>query len=204
MATGATQAIHRVQADLATMRAALGVDGPFDRATVAAWWGVAGVSALGVVAAGTGARWAVTVTGAAALALVLSVLAWMVRTRARRAEAPVIWREMRRVTLVKLVAGPILAVFLLGQLRLGVPVASVASYGAVLVGIAALIYAVAGSGRSVGWGLAVPLLALGVLAPLVAPAHLPVAAAATGVVAGVSCAAIAAAQIRRRRAARPS
>ncbi len=150
--------IHRVQRDLAAMQDALGTGYPFDRKTCAAWLAIAAVSALGAVAAWTGSATVAGVTGAGASAIVVAVMTWTVRAGGSRAVAPVAWREVRRVAAAKLVAGPIVAGFLLWQLRVGVPASYLISSTAFFVGVVVMVYATTSPWRRVGFGLAVPLL----------------------------------------------
>ncbi len=188
--------IHRVQRDLAAMQDALGTGYPFDRKTCAAWLAIAAVSAVGAVAAWTGSATVAGVTGAGASAIVVAVMTWTVRAGGSRAVAPVAWREVRRVAAAKLVAGPIVAGFLLWQLRVGVPASYLVSSTAFFVGVVVMVYATTSPWRRVGFGLAVPLIVFGAAVPILSPSGVLIAASGTGVVAGLSCASIIAIQMR--------
>ncbi len=188
--------IHRVQRDLAAMQDALGAGYPFDRKTCAAWLAIAAVSAVGAVAAWTGSATVAGVTGAGASAIVVAVVTWTARAGGSRTVAPVAWREMRRVAVAKLVAGPIVAGFLLWQLRVGTPASYLVSSTAFFVGVLVMVYATTRPWRRVGFGLAVPLLVFGAAVPILSPSGMLIAAAGTGVVAGLSCASIIAIQMR--------
>ncbi len=188
--------IRRVQRDLATMQDALGTGYPFDRKTCAAWLAIAAVSALGAVAAWTGSATMAGATGAGASALVVAVMTWTVRAGGSQAVKPVAWREMRRVAAAKLVAGPIVAGFLLWQLRVGAPASYLVSSTAFFVGVVVMVYATTSPWRRVGFGLAVPLIVFGAAVPILSPSGVLIAASGTGVVAGLSCASIIAIQMR--------
>ena len=188
--------IRRVQRDLAAMQDALGTGYPFDRKTCAAWLAIAAVSALGAVAAWTGSATVAGVTGAGASVIVLAVMTWTVRAGGSRSVAPVAWLEVRRVAAAKLVAGPIVAGFLLWQVRVGTPVSYLVSSTAFFVGVVVMVYATTSPWRRVGFGLAVPLLVFGAAVPILSPSGMLIAAAGTGVVAGLSCASIIAIQMR--------
>ena len=137
------------------------------------------------------------VAGVGALVLVFAVVTWTVRAQRSRAVAPVAWREVRSVATAKLVAGPTIAGFLLWQLRVGVPASYVVSSTVFFVGVVVMIYATTRPWRRVGFGLAVPLLALGVVVPVLPPGGMMIAAAGTGMLAGLSCASIIAIQMRQ-------
>ncbi len=196
MTSETSQSIHRIQQDLTTIRSALASGYPFDRTTCAAWLGIAFVSLLAAVASMVHSPALGAVSGGAALLLVAAVIVWTVQAGRRRASKPATWREVRTVAIAKLVVGPVVVAFIIWQYRLGAPAAMIVSLISFLVGTVALIYATTQPWRRVGFGLAAPLLALGVAAPVVAPETIPLAAAWTGVAAGVLCASIVALQLR--------
>ena len=100
------------------------------------------------------------------------------------------------LAIAKLVAGPIVAGFLLWQVRVGTPVSYLVSSTAFFVGVVVMVYATTSPWRRVGFGLAVPLLVFGAAVPILSPSGMLIAAAGTGVVAGLSCASIIAIQMR--------
>jgi hypothetical protein len=196
----ASQDIHRVRRDLAAIQDALGTGYPFGRADVVGWLGIAGVSGLGAIAAWTRSAAVSGVTGVLGLTLVAAVVIWTLRTWRRRAATPVAWREVRTVTKAKLLGGPVVLAFIAWQLHLGVSVTHLVSFTTFFGGIVVMIYATTRAWRRVGFGLAVPLVAFGALVPVMPPERVVIGSACTGVVAGLSCAAIIAVQMRSLRA----
>jgi hypothetical protein len=180
------------------MRGALGVERPFDRPMVLAWLGMAAVSTLSAVAAWSGSTMAFGAAGVLAVILIAGVIRWTFRARSMRGTAPVTWREVRTVATAKLTAGPVLAVMLHWFWRLGLPVTFVVAFAAVCIGLATLLWAASGPTRRVGFGFAGPLLVFGAVAPLVPAQRILLAAAVTGVVAGLACGAILWVDIRLR------
>jgi len=196
MHQGTAQDIHRVQRDLATMRDALGTGYPFDRTTVAAWLAIAAVSALGATAAWIPSSVLTGVTFALGLALISTVTVWTLRLRRSQATAPTPWREVRAVSMAKLLAGPPLLAFLAWQFLQGVSGSYLLSTTAFWGGLVTMIYATTQPWRRVGFGLAIPLLIFGAAVPGIAPEDILLAAACTGVTAGLACASIISVQMR--------
>ncbi len=194
--------ILRVREDLAAMREVLGTEAPFGRPVLRAWLGVAGVSALAMVAAWTASMIAVGAAVVLSLTLIATVMWWMVRARAVRGTAPVTWREIRMVAVAKLTGGLVLAVILSWFWHLGMQASYVIAFAALCTGLATLVYAITRPWRRVAFGLALPLLVFGAAVPVLPGDRIPLAAAAAGVVAGLGCAGILYAEIRSRMVAR--
>ncbi len=187
---------NRVQHDLVVMQHALGVGYPYDRMTIVGWLGVATVSALGAMAAATSSVTLRNYTLAFGLALVTTVLVGVFRVRRMRAITPVAWREIKSVSVAKLIAGPPLLAFVVWQFLQGASGPYLVSTTAFWVGIITMIYATTQPWRKAGLGVALPLLFLGGIIPVMAPHRIALAVACAGVVAGLSCAAIVAIQMR--------
>jgi hypothetical protein len=191
------ESIDRVRNDLKTLRRAAGLDLPFGRDDIRTnLW----VAACGVLVAAWSALAPWEHRGMLALALAPAIAGalWSARAAHRqRATRPGPWREHRMGILATLILLPFVVGYMAWEKRLGIQREMAGAAAVFFVGVATLVVALTDRRRLSYLAAAVPLMAYGVVIPLLTRQQVIVAGGVCMTVACLSAAAIQTVQLRR-------
>jgi hypothetical protein len=191
------ESIDRVRNDLETLRQAAGLDLPFSRDDIRTnLW----VAACGALLAGWAALAPWDYRGLVAVPLLLAVAGavWSARAAHRhRGSRPSPWREHRVGMLAVAVLHPLVAAYMQWEKHLGIPREMAGAAAVFFVGVATLVFGLADRRRVSYLAAAVPLMAYGLVIPLLTRQQVIVAGGVCMTVACLAVAAIQTAQLRR-------
>ncbi len=191
------ESIDRVRNDLETMRQAAGLELPFGRDDVRTNLWVAACGAL-LAAWAALAPWEFRGLVAVPLLLAVAGAVWSARAAHRhRGSRPSPWREHRLGMLAALILLPLAVGYMAWEKRLGIQREMVGAAAVFFVGVATLVFALADRRRLSYLAAAVPLMAYGVVIPLLTRQQVIVAGGIFMTVACLAAAAIQTVQLRR-------